>query len=464
MFERYHVPIRTVEGRSPAIPKFVIIRADNCVNCGKCERACIYGVHKRSEQDPRKMADPINNLCKNCFRCIQECPQRALSMSPGSEYGALGRGLWTSLRMLTIYGEAETGKIPVLGAGYRGVFAGPGYDGMWTDMSEIVRPTRDGIHGREYISTSVDIGRKPGYVKFSDNGKLMTSLPPLIELPIPMVLDVTRMRVLSPSLLEGFAKAAVSLGSLLFVKAGTLLPHALVGKTGQLVPVQPDGTNVEVMNLPEDARMTELSYSDDWRKDARAFRTRFPKTVLSFSIPAAKGVERKVAEMASGGVGAVHVLFDEEGLELGNGERHSKDSLKAIHKALVAKSIRDEITIIAGGGIAAAEHVPKTVICGADVVALERALMIAIECRNHITCSEGSCPINVKSASPGWVEGRVENLVGAWRDQLLEVLGAMGLREVRRLRGELGRAIFYEDVEREAFSEIEGGGADGQAR
>ena len=31
---------------------------------------------------------------------------------------------------------------------------------MWTDMSEIVRPTRDGIHGREYISTSVDIGRK----------------------------------------------------------------------------------------------------------------------------------------------------------------------------------------------------------------------------------------------------------------------------------------------------------------
>ena len=26
---------------------------------------------------------------------------------------------------------------------------------MWTDMSEIVRPTRDGIHGREYISTSV---------------------------------------------------------------------------------------------------------------------------------------------------------------------------------------------------------------------------------------------------------------------------------------------------------------------
>ena len=464
MFERYHVPIRTVAGRAAPIPKFVITRADNCVNCGKCEKACIYGVHKRSEQDPRKMADPINELCKNCFRCIQDCPQRALAMSPGQDYKALGRGLWTSLRMLTIYGEAETGKIPVLGAGYRGMFAGPGYDGMWTDMSEIVRPTRDGIHGREYISTSVDVGRKPAYLKFTPEGKLMTSLPPLIELPIPMVLDVARIRVLSTSLLEGFARAAYSLGSLLFVRTGTLLPDALVGKTNQIVTVHPEGTDVESMTIPEDARMVELSYSDGWKNDARALRNRFPKLVLSFRMAATKGIERRVAEMAVGGVSAVHVMYDEEGMELEDGDRHSKDSLKAIHKALVAKSVRDEITVIAGGGIAAAEHVPKTVICGADVVALERALMVALECRNHITCSEGSCPINIKSASPGWVDARVENLVGAWRDQLLEVLGAMGLREVRRLRGELGRAIFYEDVEREAFSGIEGGAADGPAR
>ncbi len=462
MFERYHIPIKTVAGRAPPIAKFVITRADNCVNCGKCEKACIYGVHKRDEQDPRKMADPINDLCKNCFRCIQDCPQRALTMMPGPEYRALGRGVWTSSRMHTIYGEAETGKIPVFGAGYRGTFAGPGYDGMWTDMSEIVRPTRDGIHGREYISTSVDVGRKPGRLKFGNDRRLITSPQPLIELPIPMVLDVARMRTLSPSLLEGFARAAHNLGTLLFMKANTLLPDGLVGMTSQIVTVHPEGADVESIMLPEDARMAELTYSDKWRTDARAFHTRFPKTILSFRMAAAKGVERRVAEMATAGVEVVDILYDEEGLELENGERHSKDSLRAIHKAMVAKSVRDEMTVIGGGGIAAAEHVPKTIICGADVVALSRALMVALECRNHITCSEGSCPIDVKSASPGWVEGRVENLVGAWRDQLLEVLGAMGLREVRRLRGELGRAIFYEDVEREAFSEIEGGVADGK--
>jgi hypothetical protein len=41
---------------------------------------------------------------------------------------------------------------------------------------------------------------------------------------------------------------------------------------------------------------------------------------------------------------------------------------------------------------------------------------------------------------------------------MLEMLGAMGIREVRRLRGETGRAIFQEDAHRDAFSDITGGG------
>jgi hypothetical protein len=48
------------------------------------------------------------------------------------------------------------------------------------------------------------------------------------------------------------------------------------------------------------------------------------------------------------------------------------------------------------------------------------------------------------------------NLTASWRDQLLEILGAMGMREVRRLRGEMGRAMFAKSLEREAFAGIEG--------
>jgi len=45
-------------------------------------------------------------------------------------------------------------------------------------------------------------------------------------------------------------------------------------------------------------------------------------------------------------------------------------------------------------------------------------------------------------------------MICAWRDQLLEILSAMGIRDVRRLRGEVGRAMFYEEIERESFEFI----------
>ena len=461
-FERYHIPLNTVQGRATPVPKFVITRADNCINCGKCEKACIYGVHKRSEQDFRKMADPINQLCKNCFRCIEDCPQRSLSMAPGSDYKSLGRGTWTPLRITTIWGEAETGKIPVLGAGYRGMFAGPGYDGMWTDMSEIVRPTRDGIHGREFISTSVDIGRKPAWLEFGKNGNVLTEIPPTIELPIPVIVDVTRLRSVSDDMMTGFARAAKHLNTLILASADSLPSQASAELSSHYVPVFPEGADVRTIEIPKGVQMVELQYGSGWRGDANLFRSRFPGVVLSFRMESGRGIEQRILELVQAKVDAAHVLYDEESAELDRNDfRHAKDSLRAIHRAMVARTIRDQITLIAGGGIAAAEHVPKSIICGADVVALEKALVIALECRDCVSCSKGSCPISLQSAPAEWVEGRVTNMIGAWRDQLLEVLGAMGLREVRRLRGEFGRAIFYEDVEREAFSEIEGGETNG---
>jgi glutamate synthase domain-containing protein 2 len=57
------------------------------------------------------------------------------------------------------------------------------------------------------------------------------------------------------------------------------------------------------------------------------------------------------------------------------------------------------------------------------------------------------CPVEQGDIDPHWGAQRIVNLMAAWRDQLLEVLGAMGMREARRLRGELGRAIFYEEEE-----------------
>ena len=114
--------------------------------------------------------DAVFFECMGCFSCVQKCTKGLLALSVNPVYERLGNSYWTPEIIETTWAQAETAKIPVSGAGYRGKFTGPGFDSMWTDMSEIVRPTRDGIHGREYISTAVDIGRKPALLSFdSDN-------------------------------------------------------------------------------------------------------------------------------------------------------------------------------------------------------------------------------------------------------------------------------------------------------
>jgi hypothetical protein len=91
------------------------------------------------------------------------------------EYERLGDDYYTPESIQSNWYQAETGSIPVSGSGYGGPFSGPAFDSMWTDMSEIVRPTRDGIHGREYINTSVDIGRSSALLL---KGNVSRHLPP----------------------------------------------------------------------------------------------------------------------------------------------------------------------------------------------------------------------------------------------------------------------------------------------
>ena len=456
VYERYHIPLKTVDGRAPKVPKFTIARADNCVNCGRCEKACIFGVHKRSEADLRVMADPVSHLCKNCFRCVAECPQGALTMSVGAEYRSLGAGIWTPLRIATIWGEAETGKIPVLGAGYRGPFAGPFYDGMWTDMSEIVRPTRDGIHGREFISTSVDIGRIPLFLEFDEEGPT-TAMPPLMDIPVPIVLDLTRMRVLNPEVEKGILRAGRRMKTLVFARHGSM-PDVISEECREcLVPVVPSEVDASKVELPPGTRMMELVVERSWKRDLKTLMSRFPEVIVFLRVKASKGVEDTVLEMLERDVAVAHIEYDDDGQEFGASGRHAGESLRAIHSALVATGRRDEITIMASGGHAAAEHVPKSIVCGADLVSVDKALLVALECRDCADCSVQSCPVDIGSVEAGWVEGRVTNLVGAWRDQMLEVLGAMGLREVRRLRGETGRAIFFDNLEADFRSALGGG-------
>ncbi|HLG41900.1 MAG TPA: 4Fe-4S dicluster domain-containing protein, partial [Planctomycetota bacterium] len=181
---RYHIAVKNAPAPLVTPGRWIISRGDECINCGRCIVACQYGVHDKRAGDPRLLDLPKSDLCRNCFRCILECPVQTLEMSPSAPFAQLGREPYNARVLQSISQQAEDGKVPVSGGGYKGPFSGPGFDSMWTDMSEIVRPTRDGIHGRETISTSVLLGRAPLFVDFE------ASTPEPLEAPIPILFEV----------------------------------------------------------------------------------------------------------------------------------------------------------------------------------------------------------------------------------------------------------------------------------
>ena len=82
---------------------------------------------------------------------------------------------------------------------------------------------------------------------------------------------------------------------------------------------------------------------------------------------------------------------------------HLKDIIKEVHSALLQEGMRDEVTFMASGGIAMAEHVIKSMLCGANLVAVDVPLLIALECRVCRNCREGGgCPVHISESDSQW--------------------------------------------------------------
>ncbi len=460
MPKKYHINPKVMPLNLESVHKFTIERGENCINCGRCTKVCIYEAHKRGKGDPRKMADPNTAVCRNCFRCIQECPRGALEKSLDKDFLNIGGTYWKAGMFITLWKQAEDGKVPVSGAGYRGPFTGQGFDSMWTDMSEIVRPTRDGIHGREYISTSVELGRKLNHLTFDENGKLLSKIHATVDIPIPIIFDVP-MENLSANVLLAQVRAAAELETCIVLPANHI-PADAKKYSRSIIPLITAKEIDKHQALIKNARIVALEYTEDLLNTFPALKDKIKKinnTLTIVRIPATKSVENIVSRLAQNGAEIIHVVADYRGMEfngsVNENRRLSKDVIRAVHLKLVEDRIRDEVTIIFSGGIAMAEHVPKAMICGADLVAVDMPLLIAVGARLYeepekiIVLPEGLEKIPVRTLMQ-----RVINLMGAWHSQLLEVMGAMGIREARRLRGETGRAIFFEEIDNETFGKI----------
>ena len=425
MFKKFHVDTREVPARFVAPAKSGIIDwSSGCIGCLECvKKACPHQAYDQRGVDPVTLQDRLDAICQDCFRCVQSCPQRLIQKSLNPEFAALGDDYWTPEIIATTYSQAGTGKIPVSGAGYGGPFSGPGFDAMWTDMSEIVRPTRDGIHGREYISTSIQLGRRHDHLVFDPKGRLETPSPLSREVPLPILFQLPERAEFGPAVIQAVGLAAEELTTI-------LLPPGL------------EGGDDQVFWTPDPSGL-------------KAALAKNPDKVIGVGVGSGRGQPR-----AGGGAGPGGGRSDPAP---GRFPRPGQD--RPVHQG------RGPLGPPGAGGpgpcatrspswAGAASPWPST--WPRPSSAAWTGWLSTIPCSSPwsagsaTSAGPGRVPVLINEIEPAWGAQRIMNLVGAWRDQLLEVMGAMGIREVRRLRGEVGRAMFQEELEAEIFAPLFG--------
>lgn len=414
-------------------------------------RPCIYGVFSGRFGG----FHPIREKCTGCMRCVQEYPNMC-KVDRNPEFHNFADSYWapddpstaSGSPAATISFEAETGKILIKGMGYKGAFAGQGWDSMWTDMSEIVRPTRDGVYGREYISTLVDVGRKQ---RLLDIANQETNPPSrTVEIPLPIIFDHLPSNLNSQNIMNSIAGAAARTGTM-FIATPDQAGQWLEKPDQSFIPLLSTGNLGDNHDFIRRARVIELTHYDTPMIDA--VREINAKAPISVRLPLSKDADKIALNLAQAGVDVIHLVADYHGTDGESGL--VKDLLRSVHGTLVKESVRDEVTLIVSGGITLAEHVPKAIICGADLVAIDTTILVALQMQFLGECrSPETGRVNEDKFDTQWGEQRLVNLLGSWHDQIIEILSAMGMRDIRRLRGDVGRAMFNEDLEKEAFNNI----------
>jgi glutamate synthase domain-containing protein 2 len=119
-------------------------------------------------------------------------------------------------------------------------------------------------------------------------------------------------------------------------------------------------------------------------------------------------------------------------------------ALPKVHRFLVEEGIRDEITLMASGGLRSAYDVAKAIALGADGAILGTAELVAIGCIRIASCEKGlGCPFGITTTDPehaskinadiGFMQ--IVNLYTSWQWQLAGILRALDMSSIAELRG-----------------------------
>jgi glutamate synthase domain-containing protein 2 len=133
-------------------------------------------------------------------------------------------------------------------------------------------------------------------------------------------------------------------------------------------------------------------------------------------------------------------------------------AIPKVHKFLMEEGVRDQICLIASGGIRNAMDVAKAIALGADGVVIGTAELVALECVRCGNCESGrGCARGIASTdrelgymiTEEWSEHRIVNMYTAWRKQWCEILRQYGLRSFKELVGRSDLLVHLDYLEEE---------------
>jgi len=359
------------------------------------------------------------------------------------------------------------------------------------NASQVTNPSIDPL--REPMEIKTFIGRKPEKLEFDEESRLITEMPPQLELEVPIMFSAMSFGSISLNAQESLVRAAVEMGTYwntgeggLHKKLYSYKDRAIVqcasGRFGVDIDYLYAGSAIEIKigqgakpgiggHLPGEKVGEEVSatrmipvgtdalspapqhdiYSiEDLRQLIFAL-----KEAVNYQKPVGVKIAavHNVAAIASGitRAGADFIVID--GFRGGTGAAPTRIrdnvgipielALAAVDSRLREEGIRNQISIIVAGSIRNSADVIKAIALGADAVYIATAALISIGCHLCQNCHTGKCNWGIATQDPNLVKRlnpeigarRAANLLKAWSHEIKEMLGGMGINALESLRG-----------------------------